>query len=174
MTELPDSIQQLVAKIPEPGSIRWRSAGHQQTLIAIAQEIRALVPIAGDRATNAEVARRRELIDAAVEAVRRHPLERHWFTIVAEETPGEPYPPHTGIWAESVEEAMIQIVVWSTAFDSRHIMHAQPDDASRLLDQYEARRKAHDAAERKHAAREAQLQRAPALFDLDTLSGAGA
>lgn len=172
MIELPEAIQQLAARIPEPGSIRWRSAGHQQTLIDIAREIRALVPIAGDQATNDEVRRRRELIEAAVEAVRRHPLERHWFTIVAEETPGEPYPPHAGIWAESIEEALLQIVVWSTRFDGRHLRHIEADDAARLLDKYEAMRKAHETAERKRAAREQQLQTAPALFDLDALSNA--
>lgn len=172
MTELPESIQLLAAKIPEPGSIRWRSAGHQQTLIAIAQEIRALVPIAGDQATNDEVRRRRELTEAAVEAVRRHPLERHWFTIVAEETPGEPYPPSSGVWADSVEEAIIGVVVWSTRFDGRHLQYAQPDDSGSLLDRYEARRKAHQAAERKRAEREAQRQREATLFDLDTLTDA--
>lgn len=166
MTELPGWLTRLAARIPDPESTRWKSAGHQQTLIKIAHEIRRRVPVEGERATNDEARRRRELIELAADACRREPPARHWFTLIAERSPLDPYPPFSGIWAESVEEAIISIVVWSTMFDGRHIAYAQPDDDGTMQDRATREMTAHQQAERKRAERRAREQSAPALFDL--------
>lgn len=124
---MPDTLARLVSAVPSEESPYFGHTGHQLALLDIAQEIRRLVPIAAEIATDDECVRRRELVDAVLAALG--PTEsRAWYTVVCEDTPGEKVPVFGGVWANSFEEAIIEVVLWRQEFDGRQIVSADPDE----------------------------------------------
>jgi hypothetical protein len=112
--------------VPVPGET-LASAGHR---------IRDAAPIHGDRATDAECALRRDLIDDTITTRDVHPGPHVWHT--AQLVDGHV----TGVWANSVAEAELELTVWWGC--ACHWV--RPDGDTRLLQEYFPRGKRTAAA----------------------------
>lgn len=97
-----------------------------ETLAEAGQRIRDAAPIRGDRATDEECRARRELIADTLTAHITRPGARAWHTAQL----GDGHV--AGVWANSVEEAELELTVsWGIRC---HWIHPDPD--CRLLAQY--------------------------------------
>lgn len=97
-----------------------------ETLAEAGQRIRDAIPIRGDRAADEDCRTRRELITDTLTARDVHPGARAWHTAQL----GDGHV--AGVWANSVEEAELELTVW---WGIRcHWIHPDPD--CRLFDEY--------------------------------------
>lgn len=136
------TLDELVAAVPRPGHPHYSPAsGHGSALADVARAIRAAVPIAGDSATNDECATRDALVEGVLETLDVPAGPRAWWTVVAEDQPGELVPVFGGVWASSFDEAVIEVVLWRPEFDGRHLERIVVDDGCRLHAELTERRR---------------------------------
>lgn len=82
------------------------SAAAAESVAEAGERIRRAAPIRGDRATDDDCRIRRAMIDEALAVRGIHPAEREWHT--AQLVDGHV----AGVWANSVEEAELELTVW--------------------------------------------------------------
>lgn len=97
-----------------------------ETLAEAGLRIRDAAPIRGDRATDADCQLRRELIGDTLTTRGIRPGVHVWHT--AQLTNGHV----TGVWADSIEEAELELTVWWAC--ACHWV--RPDSDARLLQEY--------------------------------------
>ncbi len=82
------------------------AASEGESLAEAGERIRSAAPIRGDRATDEDCRIRRALIDEALAVRGIHPGAHEWHT--AQFVDGHV----AGVWANSVEEAELDLTVW--------------------------------------------------------------
>jgi hypothetical protein len=154
----------LLDAVPRPGHPHYRRSGHQQALTDIARDIRARVPIAGELAVDAECRARRELVDEALALLGVQLEAREWWTLVCETRPDDRMPVFAGIWAHSMEEAVIETVLWRSEFDGRHIATIAPDENCEHHEQLSAARRKFELADERNTRRVAEIEASVTLW----------
>lgn len=111
-----------------------------ETLAEAGQRIRDAAPIRGDRATDEDCRARRALIDDTLAARGIRPGARAWHTAQLGDARV------AGVWANSVEEAELELTVWWGI----RCHWIRPDPDCRLFDEYypKGKRAATDANRR--------------------------
>jgi hypothetical protein len=159
-----DQLGLALSSVPAPGSPYYGASAHQIALANVARAIREQVPITGELATDVECRDRRELVESALEhiGVERGPSE--WWTLVCEKRPEDSMHVFAGVWAHSMEEALIETVLWRREFDGRHLITIAPDEHGAHHAQLCAARRKFELADERNARREAEIEASVTLW----------
>lgn len=164
MVQTLDTLGLALSSVPAPGSPYYGASGHTIALGDVARAIREQVPIAGTHAVDAECGARRELVDSALEHLQVEHGPSQWWTLVCETRPSDRMPVFSGIWAHSMEEALIETVLWRSEFDGRHIATIGPDEHCEHHAQLSAARRKFELADERATKRAAEIEASMTLW----------